>query len=105
VTSGNDHVCAIRGAGTVWCRGYNGWGGIGDGTTTTRTVPTTVLGISDATEIDASGRYHTCARRAGGDLLLGLRRQRPDGRRHLQQPQRPRPRRRLPLRPSAPLLR
>jgi alpha-tubulin suppressor-like RCC1 family protein len=64
--SAADRTCARRTNGTIQCWGYNGYGGVGDGTTTNRLVPTTVLGITDATEIDAAGRYHTCARRAGG---------------------------------------
>jgi alpha-tubulin suppressor-like RCC1 family protein len=64
--SAADRTCARLSNGTIRCWGYNGYGGVGDGTTTNRTSPVTVLGITDAIELDAAGRYHTCARRAGG---------------------------------------
>jgi alpha-tubulin suppressor-like RCC1 family protein len=58
-----DHVCIRRASGAVQCWGYNSNGQIGDGTTTNRLVPATVVGLSDATELAPGGRRHSCARR------------------------------------------
>ncbi len=55
---GYGHTCAIVG-GAVQCWGYNGQGQLGDGTTTERHVPTTVI-ASGATAI-AAGLQHSCA--------------------------------------------
>ena len=37
------HTCAVVNGGTLKCWGYNGWGQLGDGTTTNRNAPTDVL--------------------------------------------------------------
>jgi alpha-tubulin suppressor-like RCC1 family protein len=68
VASGNDHVCAIRGTGTVWCWGYNVWGQLGDGTTATRLVLGQVRGITNAVEVAASGGT-SFARLADGTVV------------------------------------
>jgi alpha-tubulin suppressor-like RCC1 family protein len=67
--SAADRTCARRANGTVVCWGYNGYGGIGDGTTTNRLLPTPVLGLTNVIDLDASGRYHTCARRADRSIF------------------------------------
>ena len=40
ITAGSDHTCAILDDGSVSCWGYNGYGRLGDGTTTNRNTPT-----------------------------------------------------------------
>jgi alpha-tubulin suppressor-like RCC1 family protein len=60
VAAGGRHTCALLGNGTVRCWGYNLFGQLGDGTTTDRTTPATVSGLSGATAVAAGGR-HTCA--------------------------------------------
>lgn len=44
----------------MWCRGSNSRGQLGDGTTTLRTSPVRVGGLSGARAVDAGWR-HTCA--------------------------------------------
>jgi alpha-tubulin suppressor-like RCC1 family protein len=61
VAAGGNHSCAVRSDGTVWCWGYNGYGQIGDGTTTDRYSPVAVTGISTAAQMAAS-EIHTCVR-------------------------------------------
>ena len=39
LTASQHHTCATRTDGTLWCWGYNGFGALGDGTTTDRTTP------------------------------------------------------------------
>jgi alpha-tubulin suppressor-like RCC1 family protein len=46
----------------VWCWGYNGYGQIGDGTTTTRPVATRGTTIATAAPDVACGSAHTCVR-------------------------------------------
>jgi len=67
--SSADRTCARLANGTVRCWGYNGYGGLGDGTTFNRTSPVAVLGLTDAIELADGGRYHTCARRADRTLM------------------------------------
>ncbi len=69
VTAGTAHTCGIVGIssssyGRAKCWGYNGHGTLGDGTVTTRKLPTQVLrgGVpfDDAADMTA-GAEHTCA--------------------------------------------
>jgi len=67
------HTCALRSGGLVMCWGDNRYGQLGDGTTTTRSVPTDILELHDAVEI-AAGQFHTCALRSGGVACWGRNR-------------------------------
>ena len=60
VAAGDFHTCALLANGAVRCWGQNWFGQLGDGTTTNRTTPATVSGLSGATAVTAGG-YHTCA--------------------------------------------
>jgi alpha-tubulin suppressor-like RCC1 family protein len=46
VVAGAYHSCALDGGGNAYCWGWNGWGQLGDGTTTDRATPATVSGIT-----------------------------------------------------------
>src|SRR5947208_2205757 len=59
------HACHVVNDGTVRCWGNNGFGQLGDGTTTGRLTPVTVSGLTNAVAI-AGGSNHTCALLAGG---------------------------------------
>jgi len=62
VSADNEHTCAIMEDGSMYCWGYNGYGQIGDGTTTNRHTPTAVLLPSGVTAANAStSNRHTCA--------------------------------------------
>ena len=65
VSAGNDHTAAVRANGTVWAWGNNNSGLLGDGTTTRRSSPVSVVGgFTDWVTVSA-GR-HTAAVRANG---------------------------------------
>jgi alpha-tubulin suppressor-like RCC1 family protein len=63
ITGGGAHTCAILDNGSVSCWGYNGNGGLGDGTTTNRSTPTQTssLGTDRTAVATSAGSSHTCA--------------------------------------------
>jgi alpha-tubulin suppressor-like RCC1 family protein len=60
LAAGGAHACALIADGTVRCWGANYRGQLADGTTTFRSAPVAVDGLSDAVGITAGNR-HTCA--------------------------------------------
>jgi hypothetical protein len=75
IAVGETHVCALTTAGGVVCWGDNTDGALGDGTTTTRTVPVQVSGLSSGVIAIAAGGTsgvdwgQTCALTTGGGVL------------------------------------
>jgi alpha-tubulin suppressor-like RCC1 family protein len=65
VEAGEQHACAIRDDGTVWCWGRNDDGQLGDGTATDRDLPVQVANITGATHV-VGGAAHSCAIHSGG---------------------------------------
>jgi alpha-tubulin suppressor-like RCC1 family protein len=66
--AGNGHACALpTGTSSPLCWGFNGTGQAGDGSTTSRSAPVGVAGLTTAKTIDAGGalgtaeRGHTCS--------------------------------------------
>ncbi len=67
VAAGGFHTCAVLSGGSIDCWGYNKYGQLGNGTTSTSSTPVPVSGISDATAV-ASGEQFTCAVLATGGV-------------------------------------
>lgn len=55
------HSCALLKNGNIKCWGTNGWGCLGDGTSTYRTTPVQVQGISNAIGVTTGDYYYSCA--------------------------------------------
>lgn len=73
ITAGESHTCVIMTAGAVKCWGRNNFGQLGDGTTTDRSEPVEVSGLSSGAIEITAGESHTCAlTEAGGVKCWGL---------------------------------
>lgn len=69
VVAGGQHTCALTAAGDVACWGYNSHGQLGDGTNTSRSVPTVVGGLPGPVATIAAGYLHTCVQTTSGALM------------------------------------
>lgn len=76
ITAGAEHTCALMTSNGIKCWGRNRYGQLGDGTTTNRSTPVSVIGLgSEVIGITASGDptcgdegHHTCALMSGGGI-------------------------------------
>ncbi len=60
VHAGDQYFCGLSGLGDVYCWGFNSLGQLGDGTTTSRSVPARVMVPGRVSKL-AVGPDHTCA--------------------------------------------
>lgn len=58
---GDIHTCAVTTGGSVKCWGYNGYGALGDNTTTTSNRPVAVYSLGGKGKAVSAGGYHSCA--------------------------------------------
>ena len=62
ITYASSFGCGVTTAGSAYCWGFNGGGGLGDGTTTFRMTPVAVLMPPGVTfSAISAGNGHTCA--------------------------------------------
>ena len=69
VAAGRYHTCAVTSAGALYCWGSNAYGQLGDGTTTNRSTPVAVSGLTSGVVAVAPGDFHTCAVTSVGAVL------------------------------------
>ena len=67
IAGGGDHSLALKSDGTVWAWGWNGYGQLGDGSTTNRLTPVPVSGLTGVVAI-AGGDYHSLALKSDGTV-------------------------------------
>ena len=84
VAAGAGHSLALKSDGTVWAWGLNSSGQLGDGTTTTRTTPVQVDGLSNVIEVAAGAEAangclidHTYIPSIHDDVFVALGRTQP----------------------------
>ena len=67
LAAGQTHTCGLTSAGAAYCWGSNSDGQLGDGTTTTRLMPTAVITPGGVTFASLTGgQHHTCGLTAAG---------------------------------------
>lgn len=66
LSSFGKHTCGLQSSGGLWCWGSNGHGQLGDGTTTSTTLPVRV-GTATWTSVGA-GSHHTCGIQTDGSF-------------------------------------
>jgi hypothetical protein len=60
LAAGDDHTCAVTETGGAKCWGWNLYGQVGDGTTTVRTAPVNVSGLTNEAATPGAGGAHSC---------------------------------------------
>jgi alpha-tubulin suppressor-like RCC1 family protein len=68
IAAGGMYTCALTSDGAVKCWGENGSGELGDGTTTNRSTPGDVIGLSSEVIAVSAGMYHTCVITSSGGV-------------------------------------
>jgi alpha-tubulin suppressor-like RCC1 family protein len=66
ITAGGDGSCGLTSAGAAYCWGYNGYGQLGDNTTTDRYTPVAVQQGGVTFTSITSGLWHTCGLTSAG---------------------------------------
>lgn len=62
------HMAAVKSDGTLWLWGYNGFGGLGDNTSTARSSPVQTVAAGTDWKLVSAGSYSTAAIKTDGTL-------------------------------------
>ncbi len=68
ISLGGYHTCGVITGGAVTCWGYNGYGGLGNGSTTDSATPVWAVGLSSGISSVAAGLFHSCALTTAGNV-------------------------------------
>ena len=68
VSAGFRYACAIADGGQAFCWGNNGFGQLGDGSTSNRSRAVAVNGLDSGVSQISAGSYHSCALAQGGNV-------------------------------------
>jgi alpha-tubulin suppressor-like RCC1 family protein len=69
VSMGCSHALYLHSDGTVWASGWNTWGQLGNGNSTSTTTATQVAGLTSVIAV-AAGCYHSVALKSDGTVWI-----------------------------------